>query len=100
MEIEPQQFRDSDECVSGLTYAIKHRKWLCSDSLGQLYTLDTDRISSDWDRNNMIVSPVSSLALSPSENECAVASLSCVHIHSFPGVESVEQANAGEQVLH
>lgn len=102
MEIELQQFRDGDECGSRLVYAERNHQWLCSDTLGVLYSITShdNLTTSSWERSDMVISPVSSYAVSPDGAECAVATENSVHLHSYPMVDNVEQPSAGIQIVH
>jgi hypothetical protein len=94
MNIEFQKFRDADESVSSLSYVNSNKTWICSDSLGRLYSLKTD--SNDWEHADMTEQPVSAVKVSPSGNECAIGSMSSMHIHSYPETSNPELENAGK----
>lgn len=72
-------------------------KYVYSDSLGALYNLHQN--SKSWESNNMIETPVASLAISPDGDQLAIATRESLHLHSFPDASNDEIQSAVRRTL-
>ena len=80
-------FRASEKGASVLNYSTSGDAWICGDSGGSVYTLTRENASSEITASE---SPITSMAISPMGDLCAISVDKQLDIHEFPDVEGVK----------
>ena len=85
--IQFRDFRSSESGATVLNYSAAGDAWVCGDSGGSVYTLTKENATTEITASE---SPITSMAVSPSGNLCAISVDKQLDIHEFPDVESVK----------
>jgi hypothetical protein len=81
-----KDFRAAGNGSTIMCYNRAENAWVCGDSGGSIYTLARDGSISDMTARD---SPITSMAISPLGDLCAITTDKQLDIHRFPDVESV-----------
>lgn len=87
MQIVLKDFRSAGNGSTALCYHHAGNAWVCGDSGGSVYTITYDNVITDITASN---SPITSMALSPGGDTCAITSDKQLDIYEFPDVENVK----------
>lgn len=101
MNYELEKFRNGDDelGVSGIVYSSMYKRWIGSDSLGQLYTYDLKSKEKKWEASNLIETSVTSVDINVFNDECVIASEGSVSLYPFPNVsDGPDTTNIGKQL--
>jgi hypothetical protein len=79
--IQLEDFRDGGSGSTVLCYSDSTDSWICGDSRGNVYTLLKDNTKSDIVASDF---PITSMALSPENDSCAISVDKCLNIYEFP----------------
>jgi hypothetical protein len=82
-----KDFRSAGNGSTALCYHHAGNAWVCGDSGGSVYTITNDNVITDITASN---SPITSMALSPGGDTCAITSDKQLDIYEFPDVENVK----------
>lgn len=80
-------FRASENGATVLNYSSAGDAWICGDSGGSVYTLTRENASTEITASE---SPITSMAVSPIGDLCAISVDRHLDIHEFPDVEGVK----------
>lgn len=86
-QIVLKDFRSAGNGSTALCYHHAGNSWVCGDSGGSVYTITYDNVITDITASN---SPITSMALSPGGDTCAITSDKQLDIYEFPDVENVK----------
>lgn len=86
-----KDFRAAGNGSTIMCYNRADNAWVCGDSGGSIYTLARDGSITDMTARD---SPITSMAISPLGDLCAITTDKQLDIHRFPDVESVQLSHA------
>ena len=90
-QIQLKDFRAAGNGSTTLCYNRTDNTWVCGDSGGSIYTLSRDNSITNMTAGE---SPITSMAISPLGDLCAITTDRQLDIHRFPDVESVHLSHA------